>query len=141
MGQKDTLPRVFRLTGTCNNYPWGKKGKESLAARLHKKSPGTGFEIKESEPYSEMWFGDYPDYPARVLETQVPLAELISRHPLELLGQKLSEKDCAQLPYLPKVITAYDNILTRHEQSLTENVDSIYSQGASVANPSQQRAV
>ena len=140
MGQKDAVPRVFKLTGTCNNYPWGKKGRESLAARLHEKSPSTGFEINDHEPYSEMWFGDYPDYPARVLETQLPLAELLSRPPLELLGQKLMEKD-AQLPYLPKVITAYDKVADSVRAVSYGNLDFVHRKGAPIANPSQQKAV
>ncbi|RYO96735.1 hypothetical protein DL765_011505 [Monosporascus sp. GIB2] len=97
--------RVFQLSGSCNNYPWGKVGKESLAARLCEKTPGTDFQIKEGEHYSEMWFGDYPDYPARKLDTGELLKDVLQQHKEELLGKKIIEKFGAQLPYLPKILS------------------------------------
>ncbi|KAI1411621.1 mannose-6-phosphate isomerase [Hypoxylon sp. FL1857] len=96
---------VFQLSGTCNNYPWGKKGKESLAAQLCAQTPGTGFQINDDEFYSEMWFGDYPDYPARKLDTGEPLAEVLQRNKEKLLGKKVIEKLGDQLPYLPKILS------------------------------------
>jgi hypothetical protein len=30
--------RVFQLSGSCNNYPWGKQGQQSLASRLCQKT-------------------------------------------------------------------------------------------------------
>jgi mannose-6-phosphate isomerase len=46
---------VIQLKCLCNNYPWGKKGSESIAARLCEKTPGTDFKIDESKEYAEMW--------------------------------------------------------------------------------------
>jgi mannose-6-phosphate isomerase len=45
---------VFVWPLVMNNvqYPWGKKGKESLAARLCEQTPGTDFKIDESKEYS-----------------------------------------------------------------------------------------
>lgn len=97
---------VFQLSGTCNSYPWGRVGKESLAAQLCEKTPGTGFEIKDDQPYSEMWFGDYPDFPARKLDTGELLKDVLERHKEELLGKKVIEEFGGQLPYLPKVSRA-----------------------------------
>lgn len=94
---------VFQLAGTCNNYPWGKKGTQSLAAQLCKNTPGTGFELKNDEYYSEMWFGDYPDFPGRVLATGELLKDRIEKNKETLLGQKVIKQYDAQLPYLPKV--------------------------------------
>ena len=95
--------RVFQLSGTCNNYDWGRKGNKSLAAQLCARTPGTGFEIKDDEVYSEMWFGDYPDFPARVLETGEPLKDVLNKHKDILLGKKVIDHFDAQLPFLPKV--------------------------------------
>lgn len=95
--------RVFQLSGTCNNYPWGKKGTQSLAAQLCARTPGTDFKIKDDEFYSEMWFGDYPDFPARVLETGELLADVLKRDQETLLGKKVIQNFDAQLPFLPKV--------------------------------------
>lgn len=56
-----TVDPVIQLKCSCNQYPWGKKGKESLAARICEKTPGwddkgpkTDFKIDESKFYSEM---------------------------------------------------------------------------------------
>lgn len=98
-----TVSRLFQLSGTCNNYPWGKRGHESLAARLCEKTPGTKFTIDDNQYYSEMWFGDYPDFPARDLETGQTLAKLLKCHKEELLGSYSTEKFGGHLPFLPKV--------------------------------------
>ncbi|KAM0258117.1 hypothetical protein ACHAQJ_004022 [Trichoderma viride] len=98
--------RLFQLSGTCNNYPWGRKGHESLAAKLCEKTPGTKFVINDDEYYSEMWFGDYPDFPGRDLETGQPLAELLKLHKEKLLGSYSVEKFGDHLPFLPKACKA-----------------------------------
>lgn len=98
-----SVSRLFQLSGTCNNYPWGKKGHQSLAAELCKKTPGTDFTINDDEYYSEMWFGDYPDFPARDLETGQPLADLLRSNEEKLLGSYSVEKFGNNLPFLPKV--------------------------------------
>ncbi|KAI1767180.1 mannose-6-phosphate isomerase [Hypoxylon sp. FL1150] len=97
--------RVFQLSGTCNNYPWGKKGKQSLAAQLCAKTPGTDFHIDDDKFYSEMWFGDYPDFPARKLDTGEPLADVLQQNKEQLLGKKVIENFDSQLPYLPKILS------------------------------------
>lgn len=51
------VEKVLQLRCQCNNYPWGKKGKESLAARLCAQTPNTDFKIDESKDYAEMWMG------------------------------------------------------------------------------------
>lgn len=56
-----TVDSVIQLKCSCNQYPWGKQGKESVAARLCEKGngwddkgPKTDFKIDESKPYAEM---------------------------------------------------------------------------------------
>ena len=109
------VPRVFQLSGTCNDYPWGKKGRESLAARLCEKTPNTGFEIKDDEYYSELWFGDYPDFPGRVLETGEPLGELLKKNKEALLGANVIQNLDGQLPFLPKVRRFQKGFLPRQD--------------------------
>ncbi|KAI1810651.1 mannose-6-phosphate isomerase [Poronia punctata] len=96
---------VFQLAGTCNEYPWGRKGTESMAARLCEKTPGSGFKIDPSKTYSEMWFGDYPDFPGRKLDSGEPLADVLQRNKEKLLGKKVIERFDGQLPYLPKILS------------------------------------
>ncbi|KAH6638552.1 RmlC-like cupin domain-containing protein [Truncatella angustata] len=98
-------PLVFQLSGTCNNYPWGKKGSQSLAAQLCVRTPGINFDIKDDEYYSEMWFGDYPDFPARKLDTGELLKDVIDANKEQLLGRKVIDKFDAQLPFLPKILS------------------------------------
>ncbi|KAK1635530.1 RmlC-like cupin domain-containing protein, partial [Colletotrichum phormii] len=95
---------VFQLSGTCNNYDWGKKGRDSLAARLCENTPN-GFTTKYDKAYSEMWFGDYPDFPARVLETGELLKDVLDKNKEQLLGQKVITELDGQLPYLPKILS------------------------------------
>jgi mannose-6-phosphate isomerase len=46
--------KVIQLRCDCNQYPWGKTGRESIAATLCEKTPGNGFKLDESKPYAEM---------------------------------------------------------------------------------------
>ena len=100
---------VFQLTGTCNSYPWGKVGRSSLAARLCAQTPpgpeseSDKFAIDDDMPYSEMWFGDYPDFPARRRDTGEALGDVLARHGETLLGRRVVEEFGGQLPFLPKV--------------------------------------
>lgn len=101
-----STPRLFQMTGTCNNYPWGKKGRESLAARLRAKTPShTDLTIQHDEAYSELWFGDYPDYPARVVESGRPLAEVIANDREGLLGSDSVQRFGENMPFLPKILS------------------------------------
>jgi hypothetical protein len=51
--QPSVMP-VIQLECQCNNYPWGKKGKESLAARYAASTPGGHFKLDESNEYAEV---------------------------------------------------------------------------------------
>ncbi|KAK3314335.1 mannose-6-phosphate isomerase [Apodospora peruviana] len=96
--------KVFQLSGSCNNYPWGKQGRKSLAAQL-KVRTDKDFEIKDDEYYSELWFGDYPDFPARVLETGELLKDVLDKNKEALLGKKVISELGGQLPFLPKILS------------------------------------
>jgi mannose-6-phosphate isomerase len=105
--------RVFRLSGSCNNYPWGKKGQDSLAARLCAKG-GKSFRIEDDKNYSELWFGDYPDFPGSVYETGEPLKGVLERNKGVLLGTKVIEQLDGQLPFLPKVYAYFSSSCIFH---------------------------
>ncbi|KAM0273980.1 hypothetical protein ACHAQH_008072 [Verticillium albo-atrum] len=96
---------IFQLSGTCNNYDWGKKGRDSRAARLCANTPNTDFKIEDDQYYSEMWFGDYPDFPARVVSSGEPLADVLQKNKKALLGDKVINELDSQLPYLPKILS------------------------------------
>lgn len=48
------VEKVIQLRCSCNQYPWGKQGSNSLAATLCSKTPGTDFKVDENTPYAEM---------------------------------------------------------------------------------------
>ncbi|KAG0647430.1 Phosphomannose isomerase [Hyphodiscus hymeniophilus] len=96
---------VFQLSCQCNNYPWGKKGQESLAAKLCEKTPGTGFELDNGKEYAEMWMGDYPDLPTKSLKTGELLETILTKNKEILLGKNCIEKFGTQLPFLPKILS------------------------------------
>lgn len=45
---------VIQLECQCNNYPWGKKGRDSLAAQFAASTPGGKFQLDESKEYAEV---------------------------------------------------------------------------------------
>ncbi|KAL8780190.1 MAG: hypothetical protein Q9213_006588 [Squamulea squamosa] len=96
---------VFQLQCSCNNYPWGKRGKESLAATLCAQTPNTGFEIDESKEYAEMWMGDYPVLPAKELKSGEELHKIVDDNKEKLLGKTCIDKFGGVLPFLPKILS------------------------------------
>ncbi|MBE3045175.1 hypothetical protein IMZ48_22015 [Candidatus Bathyarchaeota archaeon] len=126
------IPRVFRIEGTCNNYPWGKKGRDSLVARIAETS-SKDFVIKEDEPYSEIWFGDFPDFPARVLATGELLKDTLNDNRPELLGLNVIQNMDGRLPFLPKVCLHVQD----HERASADVLDSFYCQRTAFADPSE----
>ena len=95
---------VLQLECSCNNYPWGRTGQDSLAAILCSKTPNTSFKI-ENKPYAEMWMGDYPILPARVLSTGEELHSVIDANKETLLGKNCINKFDGVLPFLPKILS------------------------------------
>ncbi|KAL8827091.1 MAG: hypothetical protein Q9170_007154 [Blastenia crenularia] len=96
---------VFQLQCSCNNYPWGKKGKESLSATLCAKTPNTGFQIEDDKEYAEMWMGDYPVLPAKDLKTGEELHKIVDENREQLLGKSCIEKFGGVVPFLPKILS------------------------------------
>ena len=104
---------VYRLSCSCNSYPWGKQGSDSLSARLCENQHGwdgedakSTFKIDESKPYAEMWMGTYPVLPSYVADTGEDLQDVIDRHSKELIGDNVINKfGHTKLPYLPKVLS------------------------------------
>ncbi len=46
--------KISQKANTEKNYPWGKKGKNSLAARYAAATPGGHFKLDESKEYAEV---------------------------------------------------------------------------------------
>ncbi|KAH7117025.1 RmlC-like cupin domain-containing protein [Dendryphion nanum] len=100
------VEKVIQLRCQCNQYPWGKQGSDSLAARLCSKTPGTDFKIDEGTAYAEMWMGTYPELPSYVLSTGEDLQDVLDKYPGDLIGEGVVQKfNHTKLPYLPKVLS------------------------------------
>ena len=57
-----TVESVIQLSCSCNQYPWGKQGHDSISARLCEKTPGWDgekadkeFKIDDSKAYAEKY--------------------------------------------------------------------------------------
>ncbi|KAI9697288.1 MAG: hypothetical protein M1836_004852 [Candelina mexicana] len=96
---------IIQLVCECKNDPWGKQGKDSLAARLCALTPGTDFKIDQSKTYSEMWMGTYPMPPSRVLSSGQLLQEVLDANKDELIGKSVLNKFDNKLPFLPKILS------------------------------------
>ena len=96
---------VIQLRCECNNYPWGKVGEDSLAARLCSKTPGTDFKLEKDKNYAEMWMGTYPELPSYVLKTGENLQDVLNANKEKLIGKQVLSKFGADLPFLPKILS------------------------------------
>ncbi|KAF8856485.1 mannose-6-phosphate isomerase [Acephala macrosclerotiorum] len=96
---------IIQLKCQCNNYPWGKKGKDSLAARYAAATPGDHFGLDESKEYAEQWMGTYPTTPSLVLAAGENLQKHLDANKEKLIGKPILNKFGADLPYLPKILS------------------------------------
>lgn len=103
---------VIQLECGCNNYPWGKQGNESLAAKFAASTPGGKFKLDESKEYAEMWMGTYPTTPSHILSNGKDLQEHLNANKEKLIGKPILDKFGADLPYLPKVLFSTSSIHT-----------------------------
>ena len=97
------MSSVIQLECQCNNYPWGKKGADSLAAKYAASTPNGKFNLDESKEYAEMWMGTYPTTPSSVLSSGEDLQKHIDVNKEKLVGESILRKFGADLPFLPKV--------------------------------------
>jgi len=99
------MASVIQLECQCNNYPWGKTGEDSLAARYAASTPGTHFKLDKTEQYAEMWMGTYPTTPSLILATGEDLQKYLDMHKERLIGTSILNKFGSELPYLPKILS------------------------------------
>lgn len=78
----------MELEGNIKNYDWGKLGETSEVAKLVK-SNNESAEIKNNEPYAELWMGDHSSGPSIVKSVGQPLGHVYKQ----------------RLPYLFKVLS------------------------------------
>ncbi|KIW63321.1 mannose-6-phosphate isomerase, class I [Phialophora macrospora] len=95
---------LIRLQCGCNSYDWGKKGKDSAAARYAAATPSDSFSVQDDKPYAELWMGTHPSLPSKDLYTGRSLLDLVSDNQA-LMGSDITEKYNKKLPFLFKVLS------------------------------------
>lgn len=87
------------MKNTVQHYAWGST---SAIQEL------LGQPRRDQDPAAELWMGAHPKAPSRVKyqERWFSLADLIHKHPQDILGKQVAEKFHNQLPYLFKVLAA-----------------------------------
>ncbi|KAK7896945.1 Mannose-6-phosphate isomerase [Exophiala xenobiotica] len=95
---------LIRLQCGCNSYDWGKKGKDSAAARYAAATPSDTFSIQEDKPYAELWMGTHPSLPSKDLTTGRSLVDLVADNQA-LMGSDIASKYHNKLPFLFKVLS------------------------------------
>ena len=88
------LPTIVKLDNPIQHYAWGSHA--AIAALQRRATP-------TQEPEAELWIGDHPLAPSRVLEPTgaIALSDWLSRDPERALG-----RGRVQLPFLTKVLAA-----------------------------------
>ncbi len=95
-------PRPYLLKNKIQNYVWGSRNKNAFIPHF------LGIEAKSNRPYAELWIGAHPKAPSEVIidGSPIPLDQLISHYPLEILGEAVSKKFSGMLPFLFKLLSA-----------------------------------
>jgi len=91
--------KIGLLKNTIQEYVWGSTS--AIPEFLGLKNP-------ERKPQAELWMGAHPKAPSKVQHNGqwVSLQELIAKHPVDFLGNRVAQTFNNRLPYLFKVLAA-----------------------------------
>lgn len=93
-----SITTIERVIPAVQQYPWGKKGKESAVARLLP-------EFSPENPYAELWIGSHPSAPSRIENSAgQSLREFIAIDPRACLGDTVLAQ-FGDLPFLLKILS------------------------------------
>jgi len=90
----------LRLLGTVQQYDWGKKGRDSLVAKLAGRDGDRG-------TFAEFWFGAHPKSSSLLIidGSPISLKEAIEQNTETFLGQESLKTFGPQLPFLFKILS------------------------------------
>ncbi|KZT66184.1 mannose-6-phosphate isomerase [Daedalea quercina L-15889] len=96
----DSTPAtLIRLRTAVQQYPWGKQGSSSLAARLAKTSVGPDFSIDESKTYAEIWMGTHPNGPSHLYDApDTSLHSIVTANPAAHLPPTSKAQSQSKVP-------------------------------------------
>ncbi|CAD6253273.1 unnamed protein product [Miscanthus lutarioriparius] len=92
------LPGLLPLRCAVQHYEWGRRGSDSLVARLAGEGDGG-----EGRPCAELWMGTHPAAPSS-LAPDVSLRDWVARNPAAL-GRDVTARWGGDLPFLFKVLS------------------------------------
>jgi mannose-6-phosphate isomerase len=96
------MPGLMRLRCAVQHYEWGRRGADSLVARLAAGAgAGEGTGEDDGRPCAELWMGTHPSAPSS-LAPDVSLRDWIARNPAAL-GRDVAARWGGDLPFLFKV--------------------------------------
>ncbi|TKW01504.1 hypothetical protein SEVIR_8G185400v4 [Setaria viridis] len=96
------MPGLMRLRCAVQHYDWGRRGADSLVARLAAGEAGPGG-ADDGRPCAELWMGTHPSAPSS-LAPDVSLRDWIARNPAAL-GRDVAARWGGDLPFLFKVLS------------------------------------
>lgn len=120
----------MEINCAIQNYDWGKKGSESLVAKLYANS-NKDFKIECSRPYAELWMGTHVNGPSTLKKDGTPLQKVIEQNP-EFLGEASLSKFGIALPFLFKVLSVNQALsiqahpAKKHAEELHKNRPDLY---------------
>ena len=90
---------IYLLKNTVQNYTWGSK--KAIPELL-----GETYSLEK--PVAELWMGTHPRGASQAIVNNqvIPLPDLISQNPGQILGPVTTEKFSGQLPFLFKILAA-----------------------------------
>ncbi len=93
------MKNIFLLQNVIQDYAWGSS--TAIPALM-------GNENASGPPQAELWMGAHPKAPSMVKigNQPVSLADLIKKHPQDILGESTAAQFNNRLPYLFKVLAA-----------------------------------
>ncbi|RWS28817.1 hypothetical protein B4U80_02480 [Leptotrombidium deliense] len=95
---------VIAIQCSVKKYHWGKKGSNSVIARIIEKQ-NPDYNVDQNTAYAELWMGTHPSGPALLAETNDPLSTLLHKSP-ELIGTPTMTKKYGEtIPFLFKVLS------------------------------------
>ncbi|KAH9929240.1 RmlC-like cupin domain-containing protein [Fomitopsis serialis] len=95
----NTPTTLIRLRTAVQQYPWGKQGSASLAARLAKNSVGPDFSIDESKTYAEIWMGTHPNGPSHLYDApDTSLHSIVASNPAVNLPPSSTAQTQSKVP-------------------------------------------
>lgn len=117
------MTSIKRIIPAVQQYPWGKKGKESAVARLLP-------EFCPNSRYAELWIGSHPSASALVDNPAgQSLRELIAAEPRVCLGDMVRGR-FGELPFLLKILSIGEplSIQAHPDRARAENLHRTFPQ-------------